>query len=145
MTTEHLKKQIDIRSAAIILVKDGKALLQLRDDNPNITYPNHWGFAGGGTLEEGETHLEAAQRELEEETGYISKDLVLFQTESYELPDGRVVKTKRFYENYDAEQNLECKEGQKIAFLSPEEIDELPMYPGIGNAAKEAIRKCVEC
>jgi len=138
------QESVDIRSAAIILVKDGKALLQLRDDNPNITYPNHWGFAGGGTLEEGETYLQAAQRELEEETGYISKDPVLFQTEIYELPDGRVVKTKRFFEIYDGVQDIVCKEGQKIAFLSPEEIDELPMYPGIGKAAKAAICKSEE-
>ena len=133
------KESVDVRSAAIVLIKDGKALLQLRDDNPKITYPNHWGFAGGGTLEEGETYLQAAQRELKEEVGYISKNPTLFMTKTYQLPDGRTVKTKRYFEMYDGIQELACNEGQKIEFLSPDEIDKLKMYPGVGEAAKKAI------
>lgn len=130
---------VDVRSAAIILIKDGKALLQLRDDNPKITYPNHWGFAGGGSLDEGETYIQAAQRELKEEVGYVSKNPTLFMTKTYQLPDGRTVKTKRYFEDYDGVQELTCNEGQKIEFLSPDEIDNLKMYPGVGEAAKEAV------
>ena len=133
------KKKIDIKSAAIILVKDGKALLMLRDNNPNISYPNHWGFAGGGKVDKGETFLQAAQRELKEETGYISKSPKPLMTSTYILPDGRNVRTKRFFELYDGIQKLNCYEGQKIEFLSTEEIDQAKMYPGVGEAAKKAI------
>ena len=134
------EESVDVRSAAIILIKDGKALLQLRDDNPKITYPNHWGFAGGGALEEGETYIQAAQRELKEEVDYVSKNPTLFMTKTYQLPDGPMVKTKRYFEIYDGVQKLTCNEGQKIEFLSPNEIGKLKMYPGVGEAAKEAIK-----
>lgn len=30
--------------ALAILHQDGKFLMQLRDDNPDILYPGHWGF-----------------------------------------------------------------------------------------------------
>ena len=45
-----MAKKIDAKSAAIILVDGNKALLNLRDNKPNISYPNHWGFAGGGNI-----------------------------------------------------------------------------------------------
>ncbi len=135
---------MNIRSAAIILIFEGKALLQLRDDSPNISYPNTWGFAGGGHMDEGETFLLAAQRELKEETGYVSKNPIEFMTTEYTLPNGTHVKAVRFYEHYDGMQKLNCYEGQKITFASPEEIDTMNMYPGVGEAAKLAIEKATK-
>jgi 8-oxo-dGTP diphosphatase len=41
-------------------------LMQLRDDIPTILSPGKWGFFGG-SIENGETPIEAAQRELTEE------------------------------------------------------------------------------
>ena len=38
-------------------------LMQLRDDNPSIVFPGHWGLFGG-TIEIGESTCEAASREL---------------------------------------------------------------------------------
>jgi 8-oxo-dGTP pyrophosphatase MutT (NUDIX family) len=38
-------------SAGVILVdREGRVLMQLRDDNPKIMYPNHWGLTGGAAL-----------------------------------------------------------------------------------------------
>ena len=37
-------------SAAIIILEDGRYLLQLRDDIELIWYPGHWGCFGGGGL-----------------------------------------------------------------------------------------------
>ncbi len=135
---------MQIKSAAIILVFEGKALLQLRDDSPNISYPNTWGFAGGGQVDEGETFLLAAQRELKEETGYVSKNPIEFMATEYKLPNGTYVKAVRFYEHYDGVQKLNCYEGQKIKFASPEEIDTMNMYPSVGEAAKLAIEKSLK-
>jgi len=47
---------------------DGRVLLQLRDDIPNIIKPGMWCFFGGGIEPEEDPH-DAAAREFEEETG----------------------------------------------------------------------------
>lgn len=133
-----------IKSAALILIFQDKALLQLRDNSPEISYPNTWGFAGGGKLDDGETFLQAAQRELKEETGYVSKNPIEFMSTEYGLPNGTKVQTVRFFEMYDGVQELNCYEGQKIIFATSEEIDTMNMYPGVGEASKLAIEKARE-
>ncbi len=55
-----------IRVAGVILYRDGKVLLQHRDDRPDIVYPGAWAFFGGH-LEPGETPEEGAKREILEE------------------------------------------------------------------------------
>lgn len=52
--------------AALIVLQDGRYLMQLRDQKPGIFYPGHWGLFGGG-MEPSETVEEALARELEEE------------------------------------------------------------------------------
>lgn len=54
---------------ALPVTEDGRVLLQLRDDIPNIAQPGRWGFFGGG-IEDGETAHETVTREFEEETGF---------------------------------------------------------------------------
>ena len=59
----------DPQAVAIILTNNrGEALLQLRDNNPNISFPNSWTLPGG-VVESHETPEQAARRELAEETG----------------------------------------------------------------------------
>lgn len=69
-------------NAEILLVRnDGALILQQRDDKPGITNP---GFISsfGGHIEEGETPLDAAWRELIEETNLrpLKDDLEYFAT-----------------------------------------------------------------
>lgn len=55
--------------AVVLLRKDGAALLQHRDDRPDIPAPGLWVFPGGHA-DPGESPLACAVRELEEETAY---------------------------------------------------------------------------
>jgi 8-oxo-dGTP pyrophosphatase MutT (NUDIX family) len=52
--------------AALLRLADGRYLMQLRDSNPAIFYPDHWGCFGGA-VDPGETPLAALVRELAEE------------------------------------------------------------------------------
>jgi 8-oxo-dGTP pyrophosphatase MutT (NUDIX family) len=55
-------------SVALIVLEDGRYLLQHRDQMPGIFYPGHWGLFGGA-IEPGETPEAALRRELHEELG----------------------------------------------------------------------------
>jgi 8-oxo-dGTP pyrophosphatase MutT (NUDIX family) len=55
--------------AAILVLEDGRYIMQLRDTLPNIFYPAHWGCFGGAVNDE-ETPLDALVREVEEELEY---------------------------------------------------------------------------
>jgi len=49
-----------------ILLLGGKYVLQLRDDKPGIAAPNQWAFFGG-SVEAGESAMQAVVREIHEE------------------------------------------------------------------------------
>jgi 8-oxo-dGTP diphosphatase len=102
-------------NAEILLIRaDGALILQLRDDKPTITNP---GFVSsfGGHIESGEEPLEAAVREINEETslGLAKTDLEFF---------GKYRKTKEVHgEDWDvyyfiakniSDKNLKVYEGQ---------------------------------
>ena len=55
-------------NAAVVLIIDesGHYLMQLRDPQPTIFFPGHWGCFGGA-LDPGETPDQAARREVKEE------------------------------------------------------------------------------
>ena len=52
----------------MVLGEAGRVLLNLRDDKPEILYPNHWAILGGAA-EPGEEPVVTARRELREEIG----------------------------------------------------------------------------
>jgi 8-oxo-dGTP pyrophosphatase MutT (NUDIX family) len=70
--------------AAILVYEDGKILMQLRDDRPDIWYPNHWGLFGGG-VEVGESPEEALCRELYEELELVKQPTRLLAKFDFDL------------------------------------------------------------
>ena len=65
--------------AAIILENDtGEFLLYLRDNKPDIPFPDHWDLIGGH-LEEGESPEQALIREVKEELDIDLKDYTFYK------------------------------------------------------------------
>jgi 8-oxo-dGTP pyrophosphatase MutT (NUDIX family) len=83
-------------SAAIIILDDGRYLLQLRDELEFIWYPGHWGCFGGG-VEQGEDALEALKRELKEELGFECTEANFFIEIDFDLSG---LNHGRYYRKY---------------------------------------------
>lgn len=65
------------REAARVILFDASGRVLLLQGHDPAQPERHWWFTPGGGLEPGETHREAAMRELAEETGYvITSDLL---------------------------------------------------------------------
>jgi len=109
--------------AVAILRQSGKFLMQLRDDNPAIRYPGHWGFFGGH-LEPGETADFGIQRELLEEIEYCPPGLTAYAR--YE--EAEVIR-HIYYGELDVDvSQLVLHEGMDLQFLTVEDIQRGDRY-----------------
>ncbi len=114
-------------SAGVILLDpQGRILLQLRDDRPDIMYPGHWGITGGAS-HKGETPRETASREVLEETGLRVSDMVPFKEYRFSRPEeGCEYIQHIFYAVTDRPADkMTVGEGQRLRFVAPEEMDGL--------------------
>jgi 8-oxo-dGTP pyrophosphatase MutT (NUDIX family) len=79
-------KRLRHRGVFIAVVNDtNELLIHQRADNKDI-WPSRWDVGAGGVVSSGESYLESATRELEEELG-ITVPLVLIGHEYYEDED----------------------------------------------------------
>ena len=109
--------------AAIILENDeGKFLLYLRDNKPDIPFPGHWDLIGGH-IEEGETPEEALVREVKEELDLDLKEYTFYR--KYECLTGDAYENIKYI--YFGKINLPIEkvtllEGVRPQYFSKEEI-----------------------
>jgi 8-oxo-dGTP diphosphatase len=109
--------------AAIIFENDNREiLLYLRDNNPDIPFPDYWDLIGGH-LEEGETPEEALVREVKEELNIDLKDYTFYK--EYECLTGDAYENIKYI--YTGRINLTIEEitlleGVRPQFFSREEI-----------------------
>ena len=112
-------------AAAIIVLDDGRYLMQLRDDKPGIFYPDHWGLFGGA-IEEGEDGEQALRRELREELDHEADAVSYFTRMDFAFESlGAKPSIRLFYVvEMPASQigRLTLGEGRQMGALSPDEI-----------------------
>ena len=101
----------------------GEVLLLLRDDKPDITFPNYWTLVGG-KVEDGETPEMAAQREMEEETG-LKANLSFWKRYNRYHPYF-IVDQYIYLATIDSSAvSLVLGEGQDLQFFKPAEVKQL--------------------
>lgn len=118
---------------AIIRDPEGRTLLQHRDDNPDIVWPDCWTILGGG-VEPGESDQEAITREVEEEAGFTLSNPRFITTVVDHEGSGQQLTV------FDADipENTEpvLGEGQELRFVSNVELTQLKMPPYIRELLK---------
>jgi|SRR5215831_5079237 len=121
---QQLAAAIGAGVSVILINQNGEVLMQHRDDNPQIRYPNHWALFGG-SIEDGESAQVAARREILEETGYNIENLGLFRE--------FVQNAKREFafvgEITASLSELSLTEGQGMDFIRPSELPKLLIRP----------------
>jgi 8-oxo-dGTP diphosphatase len=114
--------QIKKQSATIIFVrKKLNILLFLRDNNPNIPFPNCWDLPGGH-VESGETPEQCIIREMKEEIGYKLKKPILYKVYDYGTREDHL-----FYKVMAEDlSKRKLTEGQDLRWYSVSEIEAMP-------------------
>ena len=118
-------------AVALIVLDDGRYLLQLRDQKPGIFYPGHWGLFGGA-MEPGETPEAAVTRELEEELGLAASGIEHVTDFSFTFGHFGTI-TRHFFRisvPSSALNNLNLCEGSEMrAFLATEILNHPRVVP----------------
>ncbi len=100
-----------------ILYREGKFLMQLRDDVPGILYPGHWGLFGGH-LESDETPEDGLVREVQEEINYLVSQPQKFRC----YADNRAVRYIFYAPLIVETQSLQQMEGWDLDLVPPQDI-----------------------
>lgn len=127
--TSQISLQPGDAAAGILMLDDGRYLLQLRDDTPQIWFPGHWGFFGG-SVDPNESEIKALRRELREELELEMVEARLFAGFDFDLtPLG----LRRYFRNYyevpvstAAFDRLVLHEGAELRALPGDEALSLP-------------------
>jgi 8-oxo-dGTP diphosphatase len=110
---------------SLILDKQGRYLMQLRDDVPTITFPGYWSLFGGA-VENEETLINGIRRELDEELSFSPLILDLFLSYSYSLINENIINRKVtvFIAPIEDSQikKLKLKEGENFSFMNLAEL-----------------------
>ena len=117
------------KGCSIILVNDKKqVLLFLRDNTPDIPFPNMWDVPGGH-VEENETPEQCIVREMKEEMGMDLNGFQLFVAEEF---DDRIEYAFWKKQNIDID-NITLTEGQCLKWFDKEEVGKIELAYGFNQ------------
>ncbi len=105
----------------LLFDRHGKLIIYLRDDKPDIPFPNHWDLIGGH-VEEGETPEQALVRETREEIGVELQHWQFFRR--YECTVGDAYPNRKFIYHACIDRlaaELPLFEGQRLIGIAPQE------------------------
>jgi 8-oxo-dGTP diphosphatase len=125
------------KGTSIIFVNDQKqVLLFLRDDIPNIPYPNMWDVPGGH-VGDGETPEECIVREMKEEMDLELEDFQLLSVMEF---------TDRIEYTFWKKANLDIKsitlhEGQKLKWFTESEVKNTILAYGFNEIVDDFFKK----
>jgi len=125
-------------ATALIIDRDGRLLVYLRDDIPSIPFPNHWDLFGGH-VEQGESSEEALARELNEELGMTAIGRPTF-FRRYDCTTGDAFpNTKYVYwlTIPESAEELTLREGQRLAGLFRDERKSLKFANILGQVVED--------
>jgi ADP-ribose pyrophosphatase YjhB (NUDIX family) len=153
-----LENKGPIAIGILLKTTDGKILLQLRDNDPKIHYPNTWSiFTGGLEESDWDGNLESSLRrgilrELSEELSVMTKKgeiPFVLDSEFVHLDEGVYSDPSQNYSDYQYVfcakinipfEKLKLKEGQKLGLFEKQDLPKLNLAPSY----KRAIKKFVE-
>jgi 8-oxo-dGTP diphosphatase len=129
--------------AQVLLVdRQGRLVIYLRDDKPDIPFPNHWDLIGGH-VEAGETPEQALVRETKEEIGLELKQWRFFRR--YECLAGDAYPNIKFIYHAKIDclaAELPLFEGQRLIGIAPQERFEYRFANIVGKILDEFIAEC---
>jgi 8-oxo-dGTP diphosphatase len=131
--SEQRKLRPENAAAALIQLRDGRYILQLRDARPDIFYPDHWGCFGGA-IDAGETPEAALIRELDEELGLklAENTAKRFTRFTHDFGFAGLGSIDRIYFHLPLSDmaGLRLQEGARVAaFVADEALHRLRMVP----------------
>ena len=112
-------------SQVLLFDRHNRLVVYLRDDNPDIPFPNHWDFFGGH-LEAFEHPEQALVREVREEVGFELERWNFFRV--YHCTKGDVYPNIKhiYWAQIDrAAAELTLNEGQRLMSLGRDEVDRI--------------------